>query len=266
MGAPLDLASTGTAGQRQAPFHIRSSGVWDNGYSREHGVDWMNLSMRDMGDLELPTGDLAGSHEVITKAARKGLKRSKTLVTLGGDHSVSLAVLRAYKRPPIVIHFDAHHDYEEGNDHGTWVWNALDEGLCDAVFQFGCRGWGYTPADHKRAEGMGVLVTDGLPDRTILQHFVRDRPVHLSVDIDVCDPSYAPGVAYQEPGGWTSGQLLEAVFSVARNCDVRGLDVVEVIPAMDPTGITSRLANRVVVQLATGLACQRASERAGSTS
>lgn len=266
MGAPMDLASTSTSGQRKAPFYIREAGTWDNGYSLQHDVDWMDLYWADMGDVEMVTGDMAASHLAIEKAARKALKKAGTLVTLGGDHSVSLAVLRAYRKPPVVIHFDAHHDYDEGTDHGTWVRNGIDEGVVDEVLQYGCRGWGYAKETHGFALTHGVTALDGLPDPSVLEEFVRGRPVHLSVDIDVCDPCYAPGVAYQEPGGWTSGQLLEAVFSVARNCDVRGLDVVEVIPAMDPTGITSRLANRVVAQLATGLACQQALERAGSNS
>lgn len=260
-GAPLDWASTDHTGQRRAPYAIRQSGFWESGYDLERDVDWMDLDIQDAGDIDVfATYDLASAHGAITKASRKALRASKMLVTLGGDHSVSLAVLRAYSgKPPLVIHFDAHHDYEPGNDHGTWVRNVLEDQTVKDVVQFGCRGWGYTKRMHEEAEAMGVTVAAGMVTEGVargIAEIAKNRFVHLSVDVDVCDPVYAPGVAYREPGGWTSGQLLDAVFTVASICDVKGLDVVEVIPDRDHGDITSRLANRVVVSALTGLACK----------
>lgn len=269
LGAPIDMASANHTGQRRAPFAIRNAGFWPE--TMLHcmtGADPMEtLSVVDLGDIEVLPGDLAGAWDTLRKTVASVFNNTRCLITLGGDHTVSAKVVAgisdAEKEPITIFHFDAHQDYWRHDpgvemNHGTWVRNVIENGLVNRVVQFGIRGWGVPRQDRTWADKNDVVsyyaTTPGWMNE--LHAEIRDTsdPIYLSVDIDVLDPAFAPGVAFQEPGGWTSRELFSAVHAVASSGKMIGADVVEVIPDRDLQGITAKCANRVVAQLITGIA------------
>lgn len=269
MGAPFDLASANHSGQRNAPQAIRQAGVWpESMYSEQHDMDPMEaLEVVDVGDVEVNPGDVIGGWKAIQDTAAAVYANTRCLITLGGDHSVTAKVLAgivSIERDPVtVFHFDAHPDYWRHDtgvemNHGTWVRWAIENGLANRVVQFGVRGWG-TPKSDVTWASKNDVTTYFASAKWVeaMQEELRDTsdPIYLSIDIDVLDPAFAPGVAFQEPGGWTTRELFGAIKMVASSGRMIGADVVEAIPDRDPTGVTVKTANRCVAQLLTGLAC-----------
>jgi agmatinase len=223
----------------------------------------------DAGDLPLPNTALERMREAMPALVQPLLQRHH-MVWLGGDHSVTLPLLREYRRwlgrPLAVLHFDAHCDtwtdhFGEPSGHGTWVSEALAEGLVAApcFFQFGIRSAGRREArEHVRDRG-GLIWTArdlrGLESPAQLApvlQAVRERlaahghpPLYLSLDIDCLDPAFAPGTGTPEPGGMTSAQVLTLLEETAALPFV-GMDCVEVAPAFDHAELTSLAAAHAV--------------------
>ncbi len=219
----------------------------------------------DVGDLMLPNTALDAMRAALMPAARALIARHHML-WLGGDHSITLPLLRAYRahcgRPLALVHFDAHCDtwtdhFGEPSGHGTWVYEALQEGLVEPalVTQIGIRSSGVRAArDYVRDQG-GVIhtarnlrgrenpaqladVIDGVRAR------LRDAghpPVYLSLDIDCLDPAFAPGTGTPEPGGMTSAQVLTLLEEWA-DLNWIGMDLCEVAPPYDHAELTSNAA------------------------
>jgi agmatinase len=223
----------------------------------------------DAGDLALPNTSLAAMREVLEPLAADLLKR-RHMAWLGGDHSITLPLLRAYRRhfgrPLAVIHFDAHCDtwqdhFGEPSGHGTWVFEAMQEGLVDdACFtQIGIRSAGERKAREYVRERGGQIFTArdlrGLASPSQLAPMidaVRSRltrhghpPVYLSLDIDCLDPAFAPGTGTPEPGGMTTAQVLTLLEEWA-DLPFVGMDCVEVAPAYDHAELTSQAAAHFV--------------------
>jgi agmatinase len=222
-------------------------------------------ALDDLGDLVLPNTGLEPMREALAQQL-PALLAARHMVWLGGDHSVTLPILRALKaqlgRPLAVIHFDAHCDtwtdhFGEPSGHGTWVYEAMQEGLVlDAGFtQLGIRSAGERAArDYVRTRGGQIFTARdlrGLESPAQLQPVlgaIRDRlaalghpPVYLSLDIDCLDPAFAPGTGTPEPGGMTSAQVLTLLEELA-DLDFVGMDCVEVAPAYDHAQLTSYAA------------------------
>jgi len=268
-GLAWDGATTHRPGARLAPAAIRRAShmlcdaihpLFDTTPS---GV------LADLGDLALPNTSLAAMREALTGQLAPLLQRHH-MVWLGGDHSVTLPLLRAYRawlgRPLAVLHFDAHCDtwqdhFGEPSGHGTWVSEAMHEGLVvDAGFvQLGIRSAGERAArDFVRSRGGLVVTARELRGREspaqlapVLDE-IRARwaalgqpPVYLSLDIDCLDPAFAPGTGTPEPGGLTTNQVLSVLEELADQPFV-GMDCVEVCPPYDHADLTSHAAAVVV--------------------
>ncbi len=223
----------------------------------------------DVGDLHLPNTSLVAMREALQPLARQLLRRHH-MVWLGGDHSITLPLLRAcrehFGRPLAVIHFDAHCDtwrdhFGEPSGHGTWVYEAMSEGLVlDACFaQIGIRSAAERGArEYVRERGGQIFTARDLRGLTSPQQLapvlqaVRERlaqngepPVYLSLDIDCLDPAFAPGTGTPEPGGLSSSQVLTLLEEWA-DLPFVGMDCVEVAPAYDHAELTSQAAAHFV--------------------
>jgi agmatinase len=223
----------------------------------------------DAGDLPLPNTSLESMRKAMP-ALVDPLIRAHHMAWLGGDHSITLPLLRAYRqwlgRPLAVIHFDAHCDtwsdhFGEPSGHGTWVYEAIQEGLVipQCFAQIGIRSAGERAArDYVRDQG-GLIHTArdlrGLESPTQLAGVfggIRSRlaqhghpPVYLSLDIDCLDPAFAPGTGTPEPGGLTTNQVLSVLEELA-DLPFVGMDCVEVAPAYDHAELTSNAAANFV--------------------
>lgn len=268
LGVPFDLGSTNHTGQRNAPFEIRNAGFWQEGMLHvKEGVDPMELMVVDVGDVEFSPGDTNGGWQAIRDTAKQVYTNTRHLISIGGDHSCTAKLVQGVSQkdghPLTVFHFDAHTDYSKHDpdiemNHGSWVRRVLEENVASRVVQFGIRGWGVPAADKKWATKNDV-VTYYAQDMQWMKHLgeeVDDTPddIYLSIDLDVLDPCFAPGVAYREPGGITTRELFRAISIIAGSGKLVAADVMECIPDRDPSGVTTKVANRCVAQLMTGIA------------
>ena len=238
-------------------------------------------ALGDAGDLPLPNTSIEGMRAALMPLAEP-LIRSHHMCWLGGDHSITLALLRAYRavlgRPLAVIHFDAHCDtwqdhFGEPSGHGTWVYEAMQEGLViNACFtQIGIRSAGVREAREYVTDQGGQIFTAralrGMESAAQLAGVIgaiRARlaehgnpPVYLSLDIDCLDPAFAPGTGTPEPGGLSSNQVLSLLEELA-DLPFVGMDCVEVSPPYDHAELTSQAAaNFVWTYLCGRLAAQR---------
>jgi agmatinase len=200
--------------------------------------------------------------------------KSSTLISLGGDHSVTLPLLRSHaeKHGPLsVVHIDAHIDTWEAEfegvpySHGTPFRYALQEGLIrkDEYMQIGIRGPVSEASDYAEARNLGArTVTNhevfekGIPEIIKEVHQCMSGPVYVSLDIDSADPAYAPGTGTPEVGGLTSYQLLQLVRGL-QGLSLVGFDLVEVSPPYDHGDITSVLAANIIFEYLSLLALQK---------
>jgi agmatinase len=279
-GVAYDGATTNRPGARFGPAAIRAAShmLCD----AEH--DLFGVSPRevltDYGDLLTPNTSLVAMRAALDRQAQ-GLLERHHVCWLGGDHSITLSLLRAYRaalgRPLALVHFDAHCDTwtshaGEPSGHGTWVYEALTEGLIDAraTTQIGLRSPGPREArEYVRTQGGSIFDARSLRGMTRLADLepvlsdIRERvaargspPLYLSLDIDCLDPGFAPGTGTPEPAGLLPSQvatLLEGLTGLP----FVGMDVVEVAPAYDHAEQTSQLAAYFVwtylcARLATG--------------
>lgn len=264
-GLAWDGAVTNRPGARFGPRAIReASHMLCDGTHPHFHCDLAGV-LGDAGDLVLPNTSLPACRAALEPQAA-ALIRQHHMAWLGGDHSVTLSLLRAYRavlgRPIAVIHFDAHCDtwtdhFGEPSGHGTWVHEAISEGLAlPACFaQLGLRSAGHREAREYVADRGGLihtaralrglespaqlaLVLDGIR-RQLREH--GDPPLYLSLDIDCLDPAFAPGTGTPEPGGLTTNQVLTVLEELA-DLPFVGMDCVEVAPAFDHAELTSNAA------------------------
>lgn len=268
IGVPFDTGATYRVGARFGPAGIRQESMLLRPYHPELGVDvHAELSLVDAGDLPVTPGYLPESHAQIEAAAGAVLATGVTPLFLGGDHSISLPLLRAVAArhgPVALLQLDAHGDlwpgYFGGKDtHGTPFRRALEEGLIDPgrSVQVGLRGPVYSADDVTLPERLGLVAISA---ETLHRHGVeaavervRTRlggagPRYLSLDIDVLDPVYAPGTGTPEVGGLSSVQLLQLLRGLAGLAFV-GFDLVEVMPAYDVGALTQLLAANLAYEL-----------------
>lgn len=266
-GVTWDGSVTNRPGARFGPSAIRqASSMLCDATHPLFGVS-PQAHTEDHGDLPLPNTSLSDMRAALEPAA-EALLRRQHMVWLGGDHAITLSLLRAAHRvmgrPLALLHFDAHCDtwtdhFGEPSGHGTWVHEAISEGLVDprATVQVGIRSAAEAAArDYVAARGGLVLEArrlrglDGAalaPMVETIAERLRGNPVYLSLDIDCLDPAFAPGTGTPEPGGLTSTQLLTLVEDLCCGpLDFVGMDCVEVAPAYDHAELTSNAAATVV--------------------
>ena len=267
IGIPLDVGTSNRPGTRFGPKQIRAESVMLRPYNMwTRAAPFDSLRVGDLGDVPINTFDLKDSVERITTFYDRVLAHDVVPLTLGGDHTLTLPVLRAIARrhgPVGLIHVDAHadindHMFGEAIAHGTPFRRAVEEGLIDPyrTWQIGLRGTGYTAEDFDwaRDQGFAVVQAEELWHRSaapLISKVVTalgDGPVYLTFDIDSLDPGFAPGTGTPEIGGLTPIQALEIIRG-CRGLNLVGVDLVEVSPPYDPQGNTALLAANLLYEM-----------------
>ncbi|HEY5820846.1 MAG TPA: agmatinase [Propionibacteriaceae bacterium] len=267
LGIPFDSGVSYRPGARFGPSAIRAGSKLLRPYHPALDVyPWEAQQVVDAGDVAANPFDLLAAVGQVEAAARELLHRTDTIVTIGGDHTVALPLLRAVaaKHGPVsLIHFDAHLDtwdtyFGAPYTHGTPFRRAVEEGVLelDTSAHVGIRGPLYNKLDlvEDRQLGFAIVSTtevarngvDEAIDR--VRSRVGDRPVYVSIDIDVLDPAHAPGTGTPEPGGLTSREL-QMILRGFTGLNLVGADVVEVSPPYDHAELTSIAAANVVYDL-----------------
>jgi guanidinobutyrase len=267
IGIPLDIGTSNRSGTRFGPRQIRAESAHLRPYNMgTRAAPYDALAVADIGDVPINPYDLKASVGIIERFYDPVLAAGCRPLTLGGDHTLTLPILRAMKRrygKVGLIHVDAHADvndtmFGETVAHGTIFRRAVEEGLldCGRVAQIGLRGTGYAAEDFDwpRQQGFRVVPAEECwhrsltPLMTELRTLVGQGPVYLSFDIDGLDPSCVPGTGTPEPGGLTTIQALE-IIRACRGLDLVGCDLVEVSPPYDGSGNTALLAAGLLFEM-----------------
>ena len=272
VGFPFDSGVSYRPGARCGPQHVRQSSKLLRPYHPPLDVHPFHAQqVADAGDIGINPFSIDDAVATVERAADELREPGSTLLSVGGDHTIALPLLRSVARthgPVAVLHFDAHLDtwdtyFGAPTTHGTPFRRASEEGLIDRErsMHVGIRGPLYSAKDLSDDGILGFQVVrsddyqlDGLAGvvervRTRL----ADGPVYVSVDIDVLDPAHAPGTGTPEAGGLTSRELLHTLRSLA-GTNVVGADIVEVAPAYDHAEITGIAAAHVAYELLAVLA------------
>ena len=267
IGVPFDIGTSNRSGARLGPRQIRAESAHLRPYNMgTRAAPFDALAVADLGDVPINPYNLADSIGIITRFYKKVVDAGCKPLTLGGDHTITLPILRAVaaKHGPVgLVHVDAHADINENMfgekiAHGTPFRRAVEEGLldCKRVVQIGLRGTGYAAEDFDwpRSQGFRVVQAEECWYRSLtpLMGEVRDQlgrgPVYITFDIDGLDSSVAPGTGTPEPGGLMGSQGLEIIRG-CRGLNVVGGDLVEVAPPYDPTGNTALLAAGLLYEM-----------------
>ncbi len=275
MGIPFDTGMTYRTGARFGPAAIRDAASLLRPYNPAVNVDvFGTLSVTDGGDISVVPGYIEDSYERIEAGLKPILDAGVIPICLGGDHSITLAELRAVSRrygSLGLAHFDAHSDtwdeyFGRKFNHGTTFKRAVEEGLLDLsrCVQVGMRGPVYGASDYEVARNLGFAFISNnemcrhnmLEVAEIVQERLGNRPAFLTFDIDFIDPAYAPGTGTPEVGGVTSWEALQLLRGL-RGANFVAFDIVEVLPAYDPAQITALLAANVAYEMLTLAAARR---------
>ncbi len=268
LGFPCDTATSYRPGARFGPEAIRSVSVLLRPYHPEHRIDVLEtLTGVDAGDLPLSPGETERSYALAEEALAPVVRAGAMPLVLGGDHSITLAPLRALAAqhgPLALVHLDAHGDtwdeyFGQRYFHGTTFRRAVEEGVVDvtASLQVGLRGPLYVAEDLELGPQLGFTVRTIAELRELgpagfgelARRLAGDRPVFVSFDVDVCDPAFAPGTGTPEVGGLSSSEAVAFLRALA-GIDLVGADVVEVAPPYDGPGQpTAVLAANVAWEL-----------------
>ncbi len=259
-GIPLDIGTTNRAGTRDGPAAIRAaSRMLTDGAHPTTWVEPAALPLADIGDFAIALGDIPASLALIEQQAAP----LAHLLALGGEHGITLALLRALSHrlggPVALVHFDAHVDTWDTNfgqvyGHGSVFYHAIREGLVDPrrMIQIGIRSpvqrevWDWTLAQGVRVlSAQDVHAASPAAVAALIRDTVGAGPAYLSFDIDALDPAFAPGTGTPEIGGLASWQA-QAILRRLGGVDFVGMDVVEVAPAYDTAEITALAAATVV--------------------
>jgi len=279
VGIPFDTGVSFRPGARFGPNHVREISRLIRPYNPAQDASPFELvQVVDAGDITANPFNLDEAVNQIDEAATDLGKEVEKIVTIGGDHTIALPLLRAINKkhgPVVVLHFDAHLDtwdtyFGAPTTHGTPFRRASEEGLIDmeSSMHFGIRGPLYSRQDlaDDTMLGFSVITSEFVEEEGIqaaidrMRARIGDKPLYISIDIDVLDPSHAPGTGTPEAGGLTSRELLRALRGIA-DLNIVGADVVEVAPAYDHAQITGVAASHVVYELITAMARRSASNR-----
>jgi agmatinase len=280
VGAPFDGGTVHRPGCRFGPLAIRRTDYLPHDGKRPHlalGVDpLVDLGVRDVGDVEMPPGDIELSISRLEDAVARIAATGAIPIVLGGDHTIALPDVTAVARQVgwgrvSVVHFDAHADTADTQfgsllGHGTPMRRLIESGAVrgDRFLQIGLRGYWPGPAvlEWMAAQGMRSYEMTEVIDRgldaclTEAFEIATDDcdAVFLSVDVDVVDPGAAPATGTPEPGGLSARELLDAVRRVAMELPVAGVDIVEISPPFDNAEVTAYLGNRIALEAMSGIA------------
>lgn len=280
IGVPWDGGTTNRPGPRHGPRALRDYSTMLRAVHPSTGVRPFELSnCADLGDVGANPADIVDAMDRIARFYKKVVSKGILPMTVGGDHLVSLPVLRgiAADGPVGMIHFDAHTDLFDSYfggfkyTHGTPFRRAIEEGLLapERTIQVGIRGTMYDGEDIEwgRSQGVTIIPIEDFFERGIesvmsqARAIVGHMPTYCSFDIDFIDPAYAPGTGTPEVGGPTSFQAQQVVRAL-RGLNIVGADLVEVSPPFDPSGTTAWLGASILFELLCILSEASASKRA----
>ncbi len=277
-GMPWDSGTSYRPGPRFGPEAVRSASALLRPYNPAQDVMvWGALSCVDYGDAPTVPGYIEDTLARIQAYVEVIHRGGAIPLGIGGDHSVTLAELRAAAAvhgPLGLVHLDAHHDvwdsyFGRPYNHGTVFKRACEEGLLDPArcVQAGMRGSLYGPEDYQVSRDLGMTILPWLELRELgpaaygdlMRERLGDGPVYFTFDVDFVDPAYCPGTGTPEVGGPTSAEALDYVRAL-RGLDFRAFDVVEVAPQYDGPGqVTALLAANVAYEMLSLVALARSS-------
>lgn len=271
-GVPFDTGVSYRPGARFGPNHVRESSRLLRPYNPALDVSpFANLQVADAGDIAVNPYNIHEAIDTLQQAATELTSDGSTLITIGGDHTIALPLLRVAATthgPVALLHFDAHLDtwdtyFGAEYTHGTPFRRAFEEGILDteALSHVGTRGplYGSRDLDDDQRFGFGIVTSSdvyyqgvrAIVDR--LRDRIGNRPLYISVDVDVMDPAHAPGTGTPEAGGVSSRELLELLRGLD-GMRIVGADIVEVAPVYDHAEITGIAAAHVGYDLISLLA------------
>jgi guanidinobutyrase len=267
LGIPMDIGTSWRSGTRFGPKQVRAESAMLRPYNLATGAaPFDSLQVADLGDLAINTFSLSDSLRIISDSYDAILTYDAMPLAIGGDHSITLPILRAMARrhgPVALIHVDAHADvnddmFGERETHGTVFRRAHEEGLIDPskTYQIGLRGTGYSAEDFTEAAGWGFqqFPAHELWGRSLsalgteIRRDIGEVPTYLTYDIDSLDPAYAPGTGTPEIGGLTTPQALELIRAL-RGVNFVGADLVEVSPPYDTSGNTALTGANILYEI-----------------
>ncbi len=276
IGVPHDGGTTYMPGARFAPYHVRRVSALVQSYHPTHGIDVFDkLRCVDGGNIVFPPFDREAMRAAVEAEVRQLCAALVTPLVIGGDHSVSLPVMRALAKRHgslAVVHFDAHLDtssvevWGDAFHHGTPLRHAIEEGLVEKgqLFQLGVRGprGGTRDDELQRKREHTIISVDAIVERNPqrvcaeLRERIGSRPVYVTFDVDAIDPAFAPGTGTPVPGGLTSREALALVRGLA-GLNIVGGDVVEFCPALDHADITAHLSAYLAWEILSLVALRR---------
>ncbi|MCW3479648.1 agmatinase [Neisseriaceae bacterium JH1-16] len=267
VGVPFDLGTSNRTGTRFGPRQIRAESVLLRPYNMAtRAAPFDSLQVADIGDVATNPYNMHDSIDRIAAAYDEIIADGCRPITLGGDHTIALPILRAMHKKygkVGVVHVDAHADvndtmFGEKIAHGTPFRRAVEEGLldCNRVIQIGLRGTGYAAEDFDwcREQGFRVEQAEACWGKSLaplmreVREMMGDGPVYLSFDIDGIDPAFAPGTGTPEIAGLTVPQALEIIRGL-KGLNLVGADLVEVSPPYDPLGTTALLGANLAFEM-----------------
>lgn len=252
IGLPMDSTTSFRPGARLAPARIRGVSEAIEEFSIYQKRSLLDINFYDGGDIVIPFGNVVESLSRIEQTVESILAQGKQTLCIGGEHLVSLPVIKAYRRhypDLVVVQMDAHADLRkeylgEELSHATVMRHVVEVIGPQRLYQLGIRS--ATEDELLFAEAKTKLYLDQLSHALddVKQHIGR-HPVYVTLDIDVLDPAFAPGTGTPEPGGFSSRELLQVLLSLAE-LDVVGFDLVEVAPPYEKGDNTSILAAKII--------------------
>lgn len=267
IGIPFDIGTSHRPGARFGPRSIRAESALLRPYNMATGAaPFDTLQVADIGDVPINTFHIEKSMNLISDYYAEVLAHGCIPLTMGGDHTIALPILRAMCKqhgPVALIHIDAHadvndHMFGETIAHGTPFRRAVEENLLQGhkVFQIGLRGTGYAADDFDwpRQQGFTIIPAHEIwyqslkPLMAQIRSKIGDTPCYLSFDIDGIDPAYAGGTGTPEIGGLTVPQALEIIRG-CQGLNIVGCDLVEVSPAYDTSGNTALLGANLLYEM-----------------
>jgi agmatinase len=272
VGVPFDAGTNDRPGARFGPAAIRDSSTryepeqdWSGWIDAERGIRILEgVSMADVGDVDVRTVDLLENFDIITEAARMVRRNCGVPAFIGGDHAITFPLVRAFDDTPLtLVQFDAHQDYTDEKygvrySHDNHMRRSSELPHVRQIVQVGLRGVleRFEPYEAALRDGVVIvpserIAREGVP--AALASIPTGGPAYVTIDIDVLDPSGAPGTGYPEPGGINYYQLKEALLLVAERYDVIGFDLTEVDPVYDTAGVTARIASKLILDFLGGV-------------
>jgi arginase len=256
LGVPTDVRSSFQRGSAEAPARIRQVlHAGSTNMCTEDGIDLATEGrFRDLGDLEL--GTVAEMESLIERAVGSLLDRETRVLSLGGDHAITHPILRAYSKKYgalDVLHLDAHPDLYDEYDgmrqsHACTFARVMEENLARRLVQVGTRAG--TPDQREQAQRFGVEVIEAREFKDKWPGKLSG-PLYLSLDLDVLDPAFAPGVSHQEPGGLTTRDVLDVIQSI--DVSIVGADIVELNPGRDSSDVAAMAAVKFLKEIAAAM-------------